>query len=400
MPCAMPTMGYQMRCWVGAQASIGNYRAIHDCTQIQVTTVDVGPEELREQRNDADRNLQRYMQTVQQREGRYAITPWSIEQVLRPSGTAGTAPNAAVLYEAAFGAAANTPGTSEVYSEAEVHCPDGLTIFYGTSKEMWMLGDAIVQTIRIEHGRDEEVRVTFSGVAALRARAGAMTIDAVAGMINEPGPSTVIMAGFAATYTPEEGLFQYQVGTEVIGLTSITYSTGACVWTRAQAGTSAAAHANGTAVELYTPAAAFSGVPIMAYDCSWSVDGGATGLTLLEAWAEYACGIDFLEQEAGEDRPTRIRRHLIEATWGATFQGRDDTRQALFSAPANQNALSIAWVMGSAAGNIAAVAMPVCRARTMTPGFPADADDLMEFSVEGIAQPTAGNYNAISLTFA
>lgn len=62
---------------------------------------------------------------------------WKVPMYIRPSGTAGTAPMGAILYESLMGLATNTPVTSEAYSQATTKpsftlwAKKGHTVFWG-----------------------------------------------------------------------------------------------------------------------------------------------------------------------------------------------------------------------------------------------------------------------------
>lgn len=104
---------------------------------------------------------------------------WSIEKYVRPSGTAGTAPDDTDLWEALFGTKTVSAGTSVAYSLLrEPTANNALSIhrLYGPHSEA--VCGAVASKLSLKWGGSDEPKITFSGDAKDHLLSGSDTLSA------------------------------------------------------------------------------------------------------------------------------------------------------------------------------------------------------------------------------
>lgn len=257
---------------------------------------DMGPMEVGDVRGKKDRNPGRGMQNAFV-EGRVKPIPFSIDASVKSRAAADTVPRESVLYKAAGLLETVNAATSVVYTVPAD--PVGAASLLGASMyrvfgkspytyEAEQLRGCVVKTLSWSGG-DKELMLKAAGEGI-----GKYVLGYSASVTMLIGATTLTFANAEEAY--RFGFGYYQVESEVILITARPSTTTATI-TRAQLGTSAAAHTT-VPMRAYIPSLTYAGSPISeGGTCTATFDGVAT--RVLSWGIDLTTGIDLLPGESG-----------------------------------------------------------------------------------------------------
>jgi len=226
---------------------------------------------------------------------------WSVPMLVRPSGTAGTAPDGAAMLEAAFGTEDIVTDTSVTYSFTMDNDLPTLTIAIGYADVAWWLVGATVNELKLTLTNKGALQLNFSGGYMWDCYAGYTELDDSTG----GGASVELASGEAVKFTVG-ALIQFYTGdawddNEDAGyeITAINYDEDTLTL-----GTSAPALSTGDLVKYYLPASPTEvGESIECRTGTVEFDDVVTKVTSCEA--TLANNNSYLEDEiSSDDNPT------------------------------------------------------------------------------------------------
>jgi hypothetical protein len=178
---------------------------------------------------------------------------WSIPLYGKYGAAAGTPPSWGLLAAKGFGLQTITGGVSVGYTLVDNISEKTVSIWHWVDNMIRGFRGCLVNTALLELSGGDEPKLTFGGFALNEVFAGPTQLDGA--IDNSQTTMTVddadrIQVGPAAT----DGV-RMQIETEVVLVTAIDYITRVATIVRAQAGSSAAAHADNTLVDPWRPGA-------------------------------------------------------------------------------------------------------------------------------------------------
>lgn len=226
---------------------------------------------------------------------------WSVPMLVRPSGTAGSVPDGAVMLKAGFGTETIVGGTSVTYGFTVASDLDTLTLAIGYADMAWWLIGATVNEVKLTMSNKGALTFNFSGGYMKEYFAGYSELDSVTGS----GTSVALASGEAVKFTVG-ALVQFYVSSAWddntdagYAITDINYTTDTLTL-----GTAAPALASGDLIKYYLPESQTEvGSPI---ECRTGTVEFATVVTkVTSAESTLSNGIAYLEDEiSSEDNPT------------------------------------------------------------------------------------------------
>lgn len=352
---------------------------------IEVINLDMGPVEQGDTRAKKDKTLGRDM-TLEFVEGRVQPIPFTLETSVKSRATAGTAMKESALLKA--GGLIQTLGASDVYTVTSDPTIVGLTIHRtagtGTSTRLGEVGrGGLVKSLAFSGG-DSELMLKASGAFVGKYSQG----QALATVADGVG-LTIQLDTAADAY--RFGLGFYKIENEIVKVTAVNYSTGALTVTRAQLGSSGAAH-TAAALYPYVPTPTLAGSPISEANCTVTLDGIATRCTKFSL--EISTGIDHLPGETGSKyvqggKATRIDvKPSLELVL-------TEALVALLGKANQRKSVALTIVCGTGAGSIVTFSMPTCELMSFPTPFP--ANDITVISLPLRVRGSSGN-DLISIT--
>lgn len=328
--------------------------------------------------------------------GRYPPVPWSIQASLKSRADADDAPRELALWKAAgFGRTVNA-STSYVLAPTNtpVESADLVTQtfrrFLGRSPgemEMEMLTGCFADTVKIEGG-DKEVMLSFSGVGQKK-----YTGTAVASITLADGSGTTITVTAAESYAFTEGY--YIVESEVVLVGAVTYGGTTINITRAQLGTTGAAH-SAKPIYPYIPSGiVYGGSPISEALTTTATLFGIT-VPVLKWAVDIKTGLEASPGETGSAYFQKVvtKRTDVQASFDLLLKG-DDVR--LFNRARERTANAVTLVQGTTAGGIITIGLPTTE--LVAPAAKDNANDSVTVSCSLRVRGAAGaTPSALSIT--
>lgn len=360
---AEPVNAWDARLWVTAESNsaLGTATTPSATDALEYVTSNLGPNELGVIRPQRDRSLDRAMANAYV-EGRVQPIPWTIETSVKSRSSATAAPRELQLYRAAGLACAaggsnyvvsinndpmNTSGAFNPITIARLMGQLGAT---GTVYEGERLRGGLVKSL-VWSGGDKELTLVASGVAQRKDHMGYL--------------SSITLDNSQTTYTFADdetgrrfGLGWYIIGSEIIQVTAMDYSTYTMTFLRAQLSTSAASH---TAVPMvpYMPAPSVSGSPISeGTTCTCTLDSQA--IRVLGWQISFNSGMDASPGETGSKYFQTVTQKRTSATVTLRAMLRRETISLLGKSTGKKTPLALSLVQGSAAGGIATFTLSYC----------------------------------------
>lgn len=312
---------------------------------------------------------------------------WSATCYVKPSGTAGTAPEGglAVLLEAALGQATNVAVTSEKYHLSGAN-PPTLQIAKSAGVGLFeQITGAWVESIEVALSGNEPPTFSISGGFAQYGFVyDGLAAKTIVGTLITLEDATVFDSGKIAAGV--QVLFSGDVTPRVVA--SVDYAN-------AQFTTAIATTATGTpTITPSIPSHSYSGSILGGVDNALTIDALAMGV--VSAKFSVSTGYHGLDREATSNRATRIARGAREVTGELEFYYLDENAGVMGSAHYNKTR-AITLTMGSVAGSQLEVSVPAARIDVTKVELP-EAD---EATMSGgfVCRKSATAEDEIALTF-
>lgn len=322
---------------------------------IPTVAVDLGDAQSPVTRPKQDRGLSRDMQDGFV-SGRYPPVPWSVQSSMRSRAAIDDAPRDVALWKAAgFG---RTVNSSTSYVLAPTNTPVESSDFVsqtfkrflgrspGEMEYEYLIG-CFADTVKLEGG-DKEVMQTFSGFGQQKGTGTALASITVTNV------ATTITVTAAESYAFTQGY--YICESEIILVGPVTYGGTTINITRAQLGTSAAAHTT-KAIYPYIPSGiSYGGAPISEALTTTATFFGIT-VPVLDWSVTIKTGLEASAGETGSAYFQKVvtKRLDVEASFNLLLKG-DDVR--LFNRARERTANAVTLVQGTGTGSIVTISLP------------------------------------------
>lgn len=383
-----PVNGWDQKVYIVNEASFLTAVLPATAQSIEVASLDMGPAEVGNTRPRKDKTQGRDM-TLGFVEGRVEPIPFTLEKSVKSRATAATVPEESALLKAA--------GLVEaVSSDVDYTIAAAPTL---TSLDIYSVLGAGSAAYAGEHGLGGFVKeLAFSGgdtelmLRASGAFARKHWLGQATGTLIDGSDTTLALDTPADAY--RIGLGWYQIENEVVRVTAVDYSAGILTVTRAQAGTSAAAHSS-AALYPYQPTFTPVGVaPISEANCTVTLDSIATRCTKFSL--AITTGVDHLPGETGSKyvQGGKIVRIDVKPTLELVL-----TKElvALLGKANQRKSVALTIVCGATAGGIVTFSMPTCELEPMA--VPAPANDITIVSPALRVRGNSGN-DSLTISFA
>lgn len=326
----------------------------------ELISFDGGVMETGEIRDKKDRNTGRGMRGAWV-EGRVKPMPFSFEASVKSRAAVDTDPQETAVYQAAGLSKATSAGVSVTYSlpaEPIVSTPFvGLTLYrlFGKSpyvRQAEMLRGGVVKTLSWSGG-DKELTLKAGG-------------DAIGKYVLGYAASVTLADGSGTTLTfnsVEEGLRfgigWYQIESEIIKITTpSTVSSAAATITRAQGGTTGAAH-SAQPIRPYIPSLTYAGSPI-SEGATVTVTVDSQVLRAMSFDISLTSGMDLLPGESGSKyiQGVSAKRYDVTASLKMVLHTED---VSMLGKALLRKAAAVTIVQSSgAAGGVVTFSLPYC----------------------------------------
>lgn len=276
---------------------------------------------------------------------RTPVQPWSAEGILRPSGSAGTAPDIGDILKHVFGTETVSAGTSVTYSLAKDLTGLSASIYRKLSSIHEGVYGAIVQEFSLNWSGDGFITWSASGIAK--------------GFL-ETGNSQANGAGTASTslIVDDADFFTLYSIIQIASddnsgagyqITAIDYDTETLTLE------TAATWLDNDTVTPFLPSGTFAGDPLFGTDGALSLDGGTTSINHVGGSLTLRAGNDLLNEEFGSSSANDIIiPALREVELKLDFLCREDETY-LMSHMRRGVSKDVKVTIGSTAGKICAI---------------------------------------------
>lgn len=330
--------------------------------------------------------------------GRYNPTEYSIEMYIKPSGSAGTAPMGAILYECGLGTETVTGGTSVAYTLGDDL--KSFTLWVLMDHTMFMVPGCTVNNLTLNVNGNEYGKVTFAGMGLQRYWAG--TDETQSG-----GSGSDIVVEDSDRFA--EGMY-INVGSDDnsgagFQISSINYSTHTLSLSAAPSSVAA-----GLAVVPWTPTTGTVPTSYAVYGKLGyaSRDGGSSNMPVLTSSVVLNNNLEYPNEEKNNSlypaevfRPTKRE---VTVDLNMYFHKR---YAGFFYKQSVGELATLVIPLGATAGRICTIKLPA-QGATSGGGVSLDnpnpsGDEAMELSVSGTATASAaddaGGNNELSVIF-
>jgi len=397
-----PLAGYNPVLIAQSESALGTIPAPADVAAFAAAAVptikaDLGPVQTPAVRAAQDRGLGRG-NTNQFISGRYEIVPWSVMMALRSRADADDP-----LRELAFWKACGFPittnaATSVVISQGNtpIESTDfvslGLTRILGRSPgemELERLAGCFAESVRIEGG-DKEVMLTFAGQGQSK---GVGT--SVASLSVADGSTTTVTVSADESYAFLGGGY-YIWESEIVLVAPATAGATSISITRAQLGSSGAAHSS-QPLYPYIPAGISHGGAPISEALTTTVTFDAVAFRCLNWGIDIKTGMAALPGETGSALPYQgVKATRYDVTPSFSFVCKGDDVRKLNKARARKE-IAVSFLQGTTAGGIITAAFPQCEAVGMK--IEDNANDTVTVSGQLRCREVAAGNGMFTLTF-
>jgi hypothetical protein len=365
--------------------------AAYAARALEFTAASLGPIEQGEVRDKKDRSLGRGMRSGFV-EGRKQPGPVSVELSIKSRASATTALRELALYRAAglkattTSAVALTTPANPVEDGDFASCSMEMIAGTGaaTTKAETVRG-CVIKSLKWDGG-DQELKLTATGAS----NGNHVTRGALESI-------TVIIGATTLSHTAEES-YRLQPGyylceSEVILVGAVTAGSTSTGITRAQLGTSAAAHTTKPLYPYLPAGISFTGAPIAEPISSVIVDG--VTLRALSFSVELTTGMDHLPGETGSAYVQGVKtvRYDVKATAKLVLKV-DDV--ALLGKATARKSVAVSFSQGTAGGGRVTFSMPTCELEAIS--VPDSPTDIAIIDLNMRVRDNVGN-DALSITF-
>lgn len=357
---------------------------------LETVSVDLGPTQQGQTRPKQDRNVGRGMQSGFV-EGRVQPIPFTVVTSVKSRSAGDGVPLELALYRAAGLGYADTgsdytlsPNATPV--ESSVFAGVSLTRFLGSGAAAFQaetLRGGVVKSLKWEGG-DKEVMLTASGAGVGKYMRGSLDSVTFAS-----GVDTTLTHTAAESYRLDPGY--YLIESEIILISSVTKGGTSTTVTRAQLGTSGAAHST-KPLYPYRPSPTYTGSPIAEPNATCSV-GGVTSRLL--GWTfELTTGLDHLPGETGSAYVQGVKTTRYDAKYSLRLVLSGDQVSLMGKALARP-VTAVSLAQGTGTGGVITIASSYCEVEPFV--VPDTANDVAIIDVGlRVRDDTAGN-NSFSI---
>lgn len=252
------------------------------------------------------------METVN---GRTPVQPWSARGYLRPSGTAGTAPDFGDLWKHALGTETVVGATSVTYSLLKDPTALSLSVYRDLGTFFEGVYGAIVLDFSLTWNGEGPIEWAVSGI-------GADFIETGSSQANGAGSSATALVVDDADFFTKYSIVQiggddnsgagFQVTALNHGTETLTLET-AHTWS------------DNDAVIPFLPTGSFAGSPLVGTVGSLSLDNGSSTIKHVGGSLNYTVGLDLLNEEFGSAAADDILANAMRDVRGSfDFLVRED----------------------------------------------------------------------------
>ena len=276
---------------------------------------------------------------------RTPVQPWSLSGIMRPSGSAGTAPDIGDVLKHAFGTETVSGGVSVTYSPLKDMSALSASIYGYHGGILEGVYGAVVQNFSLSWSGDDAVQWTATGVAKDYIFAGsspANGADTTATALVVDDADFFTVGALVQIDTDDNTGAGYQV-TAVDHATETLTITPAATWS------------DNDVVAAFVPTGTYAGDPLYTPAGSISFDNGSTTTTDLSGNLAVATGVDLINTEHGTTSASDVTNSGM----------RNVTATVDFLVKTDETWLAGNWrrkvvqdfikIMGSIAGNIVTV---------------------------------------------
>lgn len=241
------------------------------------------------------RGTRSLMQTIA---GRTPVQPWSVQVLLRLSGTAGVAPDFGDLLKLAFGTETVVASTSVTYSLLKDATGLYASIYRKLSSIFEGVYDAVCTNVEIAWSGDDFITITFSGEAA-------EFIDAGVEQANGAGSGSTSLIVDDADFFTKFAILQNITQSDDNGgagyqVTAVNYTTNTLTLE------AAASWDDDDEWGAFLPAGTFTGDPLYGTNMSLSINNGVSTIKSLSGRISIATGQSLLNREAGTSQASDV----------------------------------------------------------------------------------------------
>ena len=253
----------------------------------RATSITMGAPVGREFPNDRRNTRSR----IERTESRTPVQPWNATGILRPSGTAGTAPDIGDLLKHTLGTETVAGGSSVTYSLLKDPTALSASIYRSTTDLGEGVYGACVQTLNLTWSGDSYITWNAAGVAKDYIQTG----NTLANGTGSSAPALIVDdADFYTKYSVIS-----LASTNDLQVTAVNYSTNTLT-------IASSSWSDNAIVKPYFPSPTLAGDPLFGTSGSLSLDNGSTTITHLGGSITVTTGIDLLNTEFGGSSATDV----------------------------------------------------------------------------------------------
>lgn len=344
----------------------------------RATSITMGAPVGREFPNDRRNTRSRVERTIT----RTPVQPFSASGILRPSGSAGTAPDIGLFLKHALGTETVSGGTSVTYSLLKDPTALSASIYRKTSDLSEAVYGAVVQNLTFNWSGDSYATWTVSGVGKDYAQTGNT-------LANGAGSSaTALIVDDADFFSPFSVI---SVGsTDNVQVTAVNYATNTLT-------IASSSWSDNDVVKPYTPSPTLAGDPLFGTAGTLSLDNGSTTITHLGGSLSINTGIDLLNTEYGSSSAADVTVPAYrEVTGSLDFLVRKDEVH-LFNEFRRNVQKDLLFTIGDTAGKRMRIN---CNVTELDPTQRDSPDaDMIRYSVNFVALASSSGDDEVTLVF-
>ena len=344
----------------------------------RATSITMGAPVGREFPNDRRNTRSRVERTIT----RTPVQPFSASGILRPSGSAGTAPDIGLFLKHALGTETVSGGTSVTYSLLKDPTALSASIYRKTSDLSEAVYGAVVQNLTFNWSGDSYATWTVSGVGKDYAQTGNT-------LANGAGSSaTALIVDDADFFSPFSVI---SVGsTDDVQVTAVNYATNTLT-------IASSSWSDNDVVKPYTPSPTLAGDPLFGTAGTLSLDNGSTTITHLGGSLSINTGIDLLNTEYGSSSAADVTVPAYrEVTGSLDFLVRKDEVN-LFNEFRRNVQKDLLFTIGDTAGKRMKIN---CNVTELDPTQRDSPDaDMIRYSVNFVALASSSGDDEVTLVF-
>ena len=344
----------------------------------RATSITMGAPVGREFPNDRRNTRSRVERTIT----RTPVQPFSESGILRPSGSAGTAPDIGLFLKHALGTETVSGGSSVTYSLLKDPTALSASIYRKTSDLSEAVYGAVVQNLTFNWSGDSYATWTVSGVGKDYAQTGNT-------LANGAGSSaTALIVDDADFFSPFSVI---SVGsTDNVQVTAVNYATNTLT-------IASSSWSDNDVVKPYTPSPTLAGDPLFGTAGTLSLDNGSTTITHLGGSLSINTGIDLLNTEYGSSSAADVTVPAYrEVTGSLDFLVRKDEVN-LFNEFRRNVQKDLLFTIGDTTGKRMKIN---CNVTELDPTQRDSPDaDMIRYSVNFVALASSSGEDEVTLVF-